>query len=159
MIIEDPNDKKNLTGFFHLAPVYSPNVKGHLAGSGALSGTAVSAPLAVRSVVKAINRYTDLRADVIEAIPYNSAGTRVHLWAFGLQKFVERPVFGHGPYNHHLIIASDLQNKHGYLHNSYLEMLVRLGLFGAPSFLVGRELFWGHDRLEDAIAWAEGEMQ
>lgn len=39
------------------------------------------------------------------------------------------------------------------------EEAARLGLFGAPSFLVGRELFWGHDRLEDAIAWAEGEMQ
>ena len=28
------------------------------------------------------------------------------------------------------------------------------GLFGAPSFLVQGELFWGDDRLEDAIAWA-----
>lgn len=28
------------------------------------------------------------------------------------------------------------------------------GLFGAPSFLVGDELFWGDDRLEDAVAWA-----
>ena len=29
-----------------------------------------------------------------------------------------------------------------------------LGIFGAPSFVVGGELFWGDDRLEDAIAWA-----
>jgi 2-hydroxychromene-2-carboxylate isomerase len=29
-----------------------------------------------------------------------------------------------------------------------------LGLFGAPSFVVGPELFWGNDRLEAAIAWA-----
>ncbi len=29
-----------------------------------------------------------------------------------------------------------------------------LGLFGAPSFTVGSELFWGNDRLEDAIAFA-----
>lgn len=29
-----------------------------------------------------------------------------------------------------------------------------LGIFGAPSFRVGDELFWGDDRLEDAIAWA-----
>lgn len=29
-----------------------------------------------------------------------------------------------------------------------------LGIFGAPSFVVGNELFWGDDRLEDAIAWA-----
>jgi 2-hydroxychromene-2-carboxylate isomerase len=27
------------------------------------------------------------------------------------------------------------------------------GLFGAPSFTVGDELFWGQDRLDDALAW------
>lgn len=31
---------------------------------------------------------------------------------------------------------------------------VRLGIFGAPSFLVGQELFWGNDRMEDALSWA-----
>ena len=32
-----------------------------------------------------------------------------------------------------------------------------LGIFGAPSFVVGGdELFWGNDRLEDALAWASG---
>ncbi|MBI1417912.1 MAG: 2-hydroxychromene-2-carboxylate isomerase [Limimaricola sp.] len=30
---------------------------------------------------------------------------------------------------------------------------VALGLFGAPNFVVGDEVFWGHDRLDDAIAW------
>ena len=30
-----------------------------------------------------------------------------------------------------------------------------LGIFGAPSFVVGEELFWGNDRLEDALAWAD----
>ena len=30
----------------------------------------------------------------------------------------------------------------------------RLGIFGAPSFVVGGELFWGNDRLEDALKWA-----
>ena len=28
------------------------------------------------------------------------------------------------------------------------------GIFGAPSFLVGDELFWGDDRLEEAVAYA-----
>jgi 2-hydroxychromene-2-carboxylate isomerase len=28
-----------------------------------------------------------------------------------------------------------------------------LGIFGSPTFVVGKELFWGDDRLEDAIAW------
>ena len=27
------------------------------------------------------------------------------------------------------------------------------GIFGSPSFVVGAEVFWGDDRLEDAIAW------
>ena len=30
----------------------------------------------------------------------------------------------------------------------------RIGLFGSPSFVVGGEIFWGDDRLEDAISWA-----
>jgi 2-hydroxychromene-2-carboxylate isomerase len=28
-----------------------------------------------------------------------------------------------------------------------------LGIFGAPSFVVGDELFWGNDRLEAALEW------
>jgi 2-hydroxychromene-2-carboxylate isomerase len=28
------------------------------------------------------------------------------------------------------------------------------GLFGAPSYTIGEELFWGNDRLEAALAWA-----
>jgi len=31
-----------------------------------------------------------------------------------------------------------------------------LGIFGAPTFVVGEELFWGNDRLERAVAWAGG---
>jgi 2-hydroxychromene-2-carboxylate isomerase len=34
------------------------------------------------------------------------------------------------------------------------EDAVARGLFGAPSFTVGDELFWGNDRLEQAVAWA-----
>ena len=30
----------------------------------------------------------------------------------------------------------------------------RRGVFGAPTFLVGNEMFWGNDRLESALAWA-----
>lgn len=29
-----------------------------------------------------------------------------------------------------------------------------LGVFGAPSFTIGDELFWDNDRMGDAIAWA-----
>jgi 2-hydroxychromene-2-carboxylate isomerase len=34
------------------------------------------------------------------------------------------------------------------------EQAVALGIFGAPTFRVGEELFWGNDRLETALAWA-----
>ena len=34
------------------------------------------------------------------------------------------------------------------------ERAVALGIFGAPTFIVGDELFWGNDRLEAALAWA-----
>lgn len=30
----------------------------------------------------------------------------------------------------------------------------RLGIFGSPTFAVGDEIFWGDDRLEDALDWA-----
>ncbi|MGB3365152.1 MAG: DsbA family protein [Thermodesulfobacteriota bacterium] len=26
-------------------------------------------------------------------------------------------------------------------------------IFGAPSFVIGKEIFWGNDRLEDALLW------
>lgn len=31
----------------------------------------------------------------------------------------------------------------------------RLGIFGAPNFVVNGELFWGHDRLEQALRYAQ----
>ena len=34
------------------------------------------------------------------------------------------------------------------------ERAVTLGIFGAPTFIVDDELFWGNDRLEAALAWA-----
>jgi 2-hydroxychromene-2-carboxylate isomerase len=36
------------------------------------------------------------------------------------------------------------------------EQAAALGIFGAPSFVSQGELFWGNDRLEDALAWHRG---
>ncbi len=33
------------------------------------------------------------------------------------------------------------------------EQAMALGVFGAPTFVSGAELFWGNDRLEDALVW------
>jgi 2-hydroxychromene-2-carboxylate isomerase len=35
----------------------------------------------------------------------------------------------------------------------HTQRAIELGIFGAPSFIVDGELFWGNDRLEDALAW------
>jgi 2-hydroxychromene-2-carboxylate isomerase len=35
------------------------------------------------------------------------------------------------------------------------ERVVGLGIFGAPSFIAGQELFWGNDRLEEALSWCQ----
>jgi 2-hydroxychromene-2-carboxylate isomerase len=31
------------------------------------------------------------------------------------------------------------------------------GIFGAPTFFVGTEMFWGNDRLDDALLFASGQ--
>ncbi len=35
------------------------------------------------------------------------------------------------------------------------EQAEAIGIFGAPTFIVDQELFWGNDRLERAIAWCK----
>jgi len=39
------------------------------------------------------------------------------------------------------------------------EGAVALGIFGAPTLVVGPELFWGNDRLEAAISWYKTHQQ
>lgn len=34
-----------------------------------------------------------------------------------------------------------------------------LGIFGSPTFAVGQEIFWGDDRLEDALDWLADRRQ
>ena len=36
---------------------------------------------------------------------------------------------------------------------------VALGIFGAPTLVVGPELFWGNDRLEAAMSWYKTHQQ
>jgi 2-hydroxychromene-2-carboxylate isomerase len=38
-------------------------------------------------------------------------------------------------------------------YEQHTAMARELGIFGSPTFVCGRELFWGDDRLEDAIDW------
>ena len=49
--------------------------------------------------------------------------------------------------------ASSAENKEHLRTRNHAA--VAHGIFGAPSFVVGDELFWGDDRLEDALAWSK----
>ena len=46
--------------------------------------------------------------------------------------------------------SSDIETKYNENTNSARENKI----FGSPSFIVKNELFWGDDRMEDAIKWS-----
>ena len=52
-----------------------------------------------------------------------------------------------------LQLANSPENKEAL--KAQTPRAIERGIFGAPSFVVGNELFWGDDRLEDAMAWAQ----
>lgn len=52
-----------------------------------------------------------------------------------------------------LIAQSNAPDNKEWL-KAQTEEAVARGIFGAPSFLAGDELFWGNDRLEAALQWA-----
>ena len=54
-----------------------------------------------------------------------------------------------------LIAAGESQRGKDLLRQQ-TEVASSLDIFGAPTFIVAGELFWGNDRLEHALAWAEG---
>ena len=59
MVIQDPTDKTQVKGFFHLAICYSPNI-----GMDYWSPTYISNEQAIPEVVKAVNRYTQIKTDI-----------------------------------------------------------------------------------------------
>lgn len=52
-----------------------------------------------------------------------------------------------------LLARAPLEDTKAQLRQQTEEARIR-GIFGAPTFFVGREMFWGNDRLEDAFAFA-----
>lgn len=59
---------------------------------------------------------------------------------------------------HQMIRRVELPENKGLLRNQ-TERAIALGIFGAPTFVVGTEIFWGNDRLEDAIDWHKRQIQ
>ena len=51
------------------------------------------------------------------------------------------------------IIQSALLEENKAMLRHATEDAIGRGIFGAPSFVAGGEIFWGNDRLEDALDW------
>jgi 2-hydroxychromene-2-carboxylate isomerase len=51
-----------------------------------------------------------------------------------------------------------LAPEHKHLLREQTARAAAQGIFGAPNFLVGGELFFGQDRLDDALEWAKRSM-
>jgi O-antigen ligase len=70
--------------------------------------------------------------------PLTSATYRLHLWEFGLNKWLERPFTGWGPGTTHALVEAEnnpaLRDNRDigfdHLHNAYLELVFQLGLIG-----------------------------
>ncbi|HEC12904.1 MAG TPA: hypothetical protein ENI80_06575 [Acidiferrobacteraceae bacterium] len=74
-------------------------------------------------------------------LPYHkesSVGVRAHLYRYGFNKWIERPLFGWGPGSSKWLIEKQAQKElrqWPHLHNTYLEVLMRLGIVGALFFI------------------------
>ena len=63
-------------------------------------------------------------------------------------------------YSDEYLIKEKIVNnaKSQEIENQYLENTESARshkIFGSPSFVVGNEIFWGDDRMEDAINWSK----
>lgn len=54
---------------------------------------------------------------------------------------------------HDALIADALSDQNKLNLRKQTETAAALGIFGAPTFFVGSEMFWGNDRLDDALAY------
>ena len=61
--------------------------------------------------------------------------------------------------NADLVIAQAQSDENKQRLRRATESAASLGIFGAPMFFVGDEMFWGNDRLEDALAYANSQKQ
>ncbi|NHZ39105.1 2-hydroxychromene-2-carboxylate isomerase [Massilia aquatica] len=56
------------------------------------------------------------------------------------------------------LLAAANTEQHKLAMRAQGEQAVQRGMFGAPMFFAGDDMFWGNDRLEDAVAWAAGHV-
>jgi 2-hydroxychromene-2-carboxylate isomerase len=51
------------------------------------------------------------------------------------------------------VVALAQSDEIGSLYDANTDTARNIGVFGSPTFAVGTELFWGDDRLDDALNW------
>ena len=57
------------------------------------------------------------------------------------------------------ILARSQTSEIDKLYEEQTSVAVKKGIFGSPTFIVGGEVFWGDDRLEDAISWLKNQSK
>ena len=88
MVIQDPNDKRNVRGFFHLAVIYSQSIWDYglrLLAQGRASGpwmTYISLIEIRELITRGVNTYTGIRTDVSGQYPMNSPVFLSTPWVF-----------------------------------------------------------------------------
>jgi len=65
MVVQDPNDKRNIKGYFHFIQAYPVSV---VAERGQINEYAT----ALRNLIHKLNEFTDIRADVERNVPFSS---------------------------------------------------------------------------------------
>jgi O-antigen ligase len=101
-----------------------------------------------------VNLLPELTHLEVDKLPYSSGPARLHLAAWGMRLFRERPVFGWGPGTEATTYLA-ANGFHGlrdgflrvvrhfaHLHNVYVEILVRFGLVGAALFVASFALLY-----------------
>lgn len=79
-------------------------------------------------------------------------------WFLQLEDVSEEPVLASviaalGKDSSAILAAADAPSAHKAL-GDQTQAARELGIFGSPTFAVGREIFWGDDRADDAVDWA-----
>ncbi|SFM48704.1 O-Antigen ligase [Ectothiorhodospira mobilis] len=70
-----------------------------------------------------------------ESIPYSSVGRRAHMWIYGIQCWMERPMLGWGVGSAQPLLKQDPNLAiHPHFHNTYIQILVETGLVGLLLF-------------------------
>ena len=81
MVIQDPENKRNIQGYFHVAQAYSARAT-RVGNAGGQDGTILQNPHAVQNLVNAMNEYTKIHVDFSTRLSLSSKELRETPWVF-----------------------------------------------------------------------------